>query len=69
MEELAKQIWNSEELYKQIYWEYPEGYDTDEWQSAFGRVEFNDWIFTLNDSSDYIHFIAPNGEDGDFLNQ
>ena len=30
MESLAKQIWNSEELYKQISWEYPEGYDTEE---------------------------------------
>ena len=49
--------------------EYPEGYDTDEWQDAWGKVEFNDWLFTLNDSSDYIHFTAPNGEEGDFLNQ
>lgn len=42
MEALAKQIWNSEELYKQISWEYPEGYDTDDWQDSWGRVEFND---------------------------
>ena len=40
MEALAKQIWNREELYKQIMWEYPEGYDTDEWQDAWGTDEF-----------------------------
>ena len=69
MKALAKEIWNREELYKQIYWEYPEGYDTDEWQAAWGRAEFDGWLFTLNDSSDYICFTAPNGEEGEFLNQ
>lgn len=68
MEKIARSLWNDNQLYRKVEWSYPFGYEHDEFLVATASVEYEDWVFMINDVSDYIYFITPDGRTGQFLN-
>lgn len=65
-EERAKKIWDNNNLEDSLLWQ-EEMWNDNEFEPVFGSTDFNGWSFTTNENSDYVHFWAPNGEEGDFL--
>lgn len=68
MEKIARSLWNDNQLYRKVEWSYPFGYEYDEFLVATASVEYEDWVFMINDVSDYVFFITPDGRTGQFLN-
>lgn len=66
-ETIARQLWYDKQLYRQVEWSYPFGYGHDEFLVATASVDYEDWTFMINDASDYVFYIAPDGTTGQFL--
>lgn len=68
-EKIARQIWYDNQLYRKVEWSYPFGYGHDEFLVATASVEYEDWTFMINDASDYVFYITPDGTTGQFLSE
>lgn len=66
-EKIARQLWYDKQLYRQVEWSYPFGYEHDEFLVATASIEYEDWTFMINDASDYVFYISPDGKTGQFL--
>ena len=65
MDELAKKIWDANGLADKINF-VPEMWNNNEFDPAVGSIDFEDWTFSTNESSNYV-FYTHNGYEGDFL--
>lgn len=68
-ERIARQLWYDNQLYRKVEWSYPFGYEHDEFLVATASVEHEDWTFMVNDASDYVFYITPDGTTGQFLRE
>lgn len=66
----AKKIWKEHDLESYIQKAIAseeEWWPDHEWDPTWGDVWYDDWVFSMNDASDFVYFTSPNGEQGEFL--
>lgn len=68
-ETIARRLWYDNQLYRKVEWSYPFGYGHDEFLDATASVEYEDWTFMINDASDYVFYMTPDGRTGQFLSE
>lgn len=68
-ETIARRLWYDNQLYRKVEWGYPFGYGHDKFLVATASVEYEDWTFMINDASDYVFYITPDGRTGQFLSE